>query len=456
MEVSEKKINSKEKRLKVMGEAPVPEALLKLGIPTVIGMIITALYNFTDAYFANGLGTAQTGAIGIAFPISQIISGIGMMIGNGAGVYISRLLGNSNRKRANETASTTLYLGMVLGILIIIIMLIFINPILRGLGAIDLSVFMYTKQYSVIYIATSVFSIFNIILNNIMIGEGASGITMFAMMLSGILNIILCPIMIYGAHMGIRGAAVATALAQAATTIIYIIIILSKKSLFSFSIKYVHPDKKMTAEIFKVGIPVMVFQLLTSISMGVANIIVAKYGRAALAAFSNATRIIALGSYVIFGFTKGFQPFAGYCFGAKKYNRLNEGIKTAIKWSEIFCICFTLILVIFPRGIMALFPTKDINVINITVDILRINGITFSVFGFTMVYAILFLAIGKGAKGAILTIARQGIYYFPVILILPIFLGLNGVIFAQSIADVLAAITAVIMSRSVKKDLINF
>lgn len=452
MEANKGKINNKEKRLQIMGQAPVSQALLKLGIPTIIGMIITALYNFTDAYFANGLGTAQTGAIGIAFPLTQIISGIGMMIGTGAGAYISRLLGNNDRKRANQTASTALYLGMALGALIIIGMLIIIDQILRGLGASDSAVFTYAKQYAVIYVATSIFTIFNVILNNIMIGEGASGITMAAMMFSGILNIILCPIMIYGVHMGIRGAATATALAQLATTIIYVVIILSKKSLFSFSVKYVRPDKQMLEEIFKIGIPVMVFQLLTSVSMGVANIMVAKYGKSALAAFSNATRIMAIGSYVIFGFTKGFQPFAGYCYGAKNFERLNKGTRTAIKWSEIFCICVTLILVIFPQNIIALFPTKDLDVIRITAEVLRINGITFSVFGFTMVYAILFLATGKGAKGGIITIARQGIFYFPAVLILPVFFGLNGVIYAQSIADIMAVILAFIMSRSVKRD----
>ena len=445
-------MNSQSKKMELLGSTSIPKELLAMGIPTMIGMLVNAFYNLVDAYFVGGLGESQMGAISVVYPLGQIVVGLGLLFGNGAASYISRLLGRGDKENADKVASTALYSSVSVGAVIIIISMVFLHPILKLLGATD-SILPYAATYAGIYIVSCIFNVFNVTMNNIVTSEGAAKTTMCALLTGAVLNIALDPLFIYVFDLGVTGAAIATAISQVVSTCVYLTYIFRKKSVFHFRVKDCTYTKETMSEIFKIGIPTLVFQILTSVSISLINNAAGDYGDSAIAGMGVVTRLISMGSLSVFGFIKGFQPIAGYSYGAKKFDRLREAIKTSILWSTAFCVIFGVILALFPAAIVSQFTKGDAEMIRIGATSLRANGISIMFFGFYTVYSSLFLALGKGREGFILGACRQGICFIPVILLLPIVWGLNGILYAQPIADVLSAAITVFMAIPLHKKL---
>lgn len=439
-------------KMELLGSTSIPKALLAMGIPTMIGMLVNAFYNLVDAYFVGGLGESQMGAISVVYPLGQVVVGLGLLFGNGAASYISRLLGRGDKENADKVASTALYSSVSVGAVIIIISMVFLHPILKLLGATD-SIFSFAATYARLYIVSCIFNVFNVTMNNIVTSEGAAKTTMCALLTGAVLNIALDPLFIYVFDLGVAGAAIATAISQIVSTCVYLTYIFRKKSVFHFRVKDCTYTKETMSEIFKIGIPTLVFQILTSVSISLINNAAGDYGDSAIAGMGVVTRLISMGSLSVFGFIKGFQPIAGYSYGAKKFDRLREAIKTSILWSTAFCVIFGVILALFPTAIVSQFTKGDSEMIRIGAASLRANGISIMLFGFYTVYSSLFLALGKGREGFILGACRQGICFIPVILLLPMFWGLNGIMYAQPIADVLSAAITVFMAIPLHKKL---
>lgn len=227
-------MDNQNRKLELLGNAPIPKALLAMGIPTMIGMLINALYNLVDAYFVGGLGESQMAAISVVYPLGQVVVGLGLLFGNGAASYISRLLGQRNKDQANKVASTALYSSLVVGAIMIVLSILFLNPILRLLGATE-SVLPYAATYAGIYIVSCIFNVFNVTMNNIVTSEGAAKTTMCALLLGAVLNIGLDPLFIYTFNFGVAGAAIATAISQVVSTLVYLFYI--KKLLKELGIK---------------------------------------------------------------------------------------------------------------------------------------------------------------------------------------------------------------------------
>lgn len=442
-------MNKNENKIKIMSEGNITKVLFQLGMPVIIGMLVTSLYNVVDAMFVGGLGTSQMGAVSITYPIAQLIIGLGLTFGSGSASYISRLLGEKNNKQADRTASIALFTSIIVGVITIAITMCFLDKVLTFLGATQ-TILPYAREFAIIYIPGSILNVINVTMNNISASEGVTKISMISMLMGAVLNVVLEPIFIYTFQLGIKGSAIATIIAQGVTTILYVWYISSGKSNLHISIKHFSIDKTIYAQILKIGIPTLLFQLLSSASMGLTNTAASHYGDSVVAAMGIVTRVLALGSYVIFGYAKGFQPVAGFSFGAKNYKRLGEAISVSLKWSTVFCAITEIILLIFSRQIIGIF-SKDISVIKIGSDALRANSMTFILFGFQYIYTTLFLALGKAFKGTILSIARQGVFFIPIILILPSILGINGIIFTQPIVDVMTTILTVIFAVKVQK-----
>ena len=440
------------KKMALLGNAPIPKALMALGVPTMVGMLINALYNLVDTYFVGGLGTDQMGAVTVAFPLGQIVVGLGLLFGNGAAAYLSRLLGRGDKDTANKVASTAVYSGVAIGAIVILISVIFLEPILKQIGAID-SVMPYAITYTRIYIVFSIFNVFNVTINNIVSSEGAAKTAMCALMAGAVLNVVLDPVFIYALDLGVAGAAIATALSQIVSTLVYLTYILQKKSVFNFRVKECCFAKEIMSEILKIGIPTLIFQLLTSLSISMINSAAKEYGGSALAAMGPVTKIMSMGTLIVFGFLKGFQPIAGFSYGAKKFDRLREAIKTSILWSTGFCVLFGLIAAVLAAPIISLFTKDDLDMIRIGSIALRANALSFILFGFYTVYSFLFLVMGKAKEGCILGTCRQGLCFVPVILVLPTACGLSGVLYAQPIADVLSALITVWMAVRLHREL---
>ena len=445
-------MSERNNKMELLGSAPIPKALMALGVPIMIGMLINALYNLVDAYFVGGLGESPMGAISIVFPLGQVVVGLGLMFGNGAASYLSRLLGRGDRETANKVASTALYSSVIIGAIIIILATIFIRPILTLLGATD-TIMPYALTYARIYVISCIFNVFNVTMNNVVASEGAAKTTMCALLLGAVLNIGLDPIFIYVLDMGVAGAAIATAISQFVSTLVYLTYALRQKSAFTFSFKDFVPSKQIYTEVLKIGVPTLTFQLLTSLSIALINRAANNYGDAVIAGMGAVTRVTSMGTLVVFGFLKGFQPIAGFSYGAKKFERLREAIKTSILWSTTFCVIVGLLMVLFSTQIISQFANGNAEMIAVGEKSLMANGFSFFLFGFYTVYSSLFLALGKGTAGFILGACRQGICFVPVILILPVIWGMNGILYAQPIADVISAIVTIFMALHLHRGL---
>ena len=448
------------KKLELLGSAPVWKALLALGIPTMIGMMISAVYNLVDAYFVGGLGTNPMGAISVTYPLNQVVVGIGLLFGNGAASYISRLLGQGKRDKAGGVASAAIYGGLGTGLCFIALSLVFLTPILKLLGA-TAGNLPYARSYAGIMIAACVFNIFNVMMNNILSSEGAAKTSMLAMLSGAVLNMILDPIFITVLNLGIAGAAIASAIGQAVSSAWFLIHIIKGKSLFSFRLKDCCFSRENLSEIFKIGVPTFIFQLLTSVSIILINNCAGRlaalfgedYADSVIAGMGLITRVVSMGTLMVFGFIKGMQPIAGFSYGAKKYDRLRETVKTSVIWSTCFCLVFGLTAALFSEGIASAFTKDDAIMVDIGAKALFLNGLTFTLFGFYTVYSSLFLALGKGSAGFFLGSCRQGICFIPIILLLPSHFGVNGIIYAQPAADIIAFLIAVIMAFVLKAKL---
>ncbi len=423
------------KKLFLLKDEKVSTALLKLGVPTMVGMLIAALYNVVDTYFVAQLGISQMGAVSIVFPLGTIMTGIALLFGSGASSYLARLLGNKQYKEANQCASTALISSLITGGTCVLFILLFMTPILKSLGATP-TILPYARQYGYVFVSSLLFSVFNVTVNNIITAEGASRFSMFAMFIGGILNAGLDPLMIYGFHMGVMGVAAATLIANMVSTTLYASFILRKKSIFQISLKNVRIEKRIYIEIVKVGLPIMVFQILTSVAVGVTNYVAAGFGDSVVAAIGIEARVIALGTMAVFGFLKGFQPFVGYNYGNRSWDRVEQAKKFALKLTSCFCLLVAGGIIIFSSNIVEMFNKNDSMVMKVGQEALILNSIVFVTLGFQLVYGTFYLALGKSKQGGILSICRQGVFFIPLVLILPKIFGVQGVLYSQPIADI--------------------
>jgi putative MATE family efflux protein len=445
-------MDKNDQKIKLMAEEKISKVLLKFSVPVIIGMLVTALYNVIDAMFVGKLGTSSIGAVSIAFPISMFLIGLGLTFGSGASSYISRLLGQGDTVQANRTASTAFFSSLGIGIIMITIILSFLDKVLLSFGATP-TILPYARDFSTIFIAGSILSIINVTMNNIAISEGAAKISMTAMIAGTILNLILEPLFIYTFGWGIKGAAIANVVAQSLTTFLYLQYFWGQKSYVRIAMQYfAFNNKEIFSQILKVGIPLLIYQLLTSASIGLTNKAASNFGDAAVAAMGIVTRVFAIVTYVVFGYSKGFQPLAGFNYGAQKIDRLKEAVSVSLKWTTWFCGISALLIGAFSHLIIALF-SNDSAVIHIGSKALIANSIIFISFGFQTIYISLFLALGKAKEGGLLSIGRQGIFFIPVILILPSIMGISGVIYAQLIADLLTTLLTVILAVNLKKEI---
>lgn len=441
----------KTNRMQLISEGDVSKSLFKLGIPMVVSMLVTALYNVVDTYFVSGLGTQQVGAVSVAFPISLIFSGIGLTFGVGAGSYISRLLGKKEVDKAHKVASTAMFSSVIAAVVVAVVIFGALTPVLRFMGATD-TILPYAKNYAMIFVVSTVFSAINVTSGNLAVSQGASNISLTAMMTGAIMNMVLDPIFIYALDLGVEGAAIATLLSQIVTFVIYVRFFAAGKTAVKIGFSYFKPTGEIYGEIIKIGVSTLLLQLLQSLSMSLITNSASVYGDEAVAAMGIVLRIVTLGANVVIGYMKGFQPMAGFNYGAKNYTRLQEAIKSCMKWTTGFCVIFTVVIFLVASPLLSLFSGEE-EVLAIAVPALRANTIMFFTFGLQFTYSTLYLAMGKALVGGILNICRQGIMFIPVILFLPSVLGMTGVMYSQAVADLLTTLVTIFFAVKIHRQL---
>ncbi|WP_282804168.1 MATE family efflux transporter [Clostridium tetani] len=434
----------------MMEKESISKVLLKLSVPAIIAMLINAIYNIVDTMFVGMLNnTSAIAAVSIVYPLFMFIGAIGVMFGAGGASYLSRLLGEKKKEEADKTLTSTIIIGCIFSLIFTVIATVFLDEFLLMYGATD-TIMPYAKEYGYVIVMGSIFTIGTAIMSNTIRAEGNSRYSMIATCIGAVVNIILDPILMFNFNMGIKGAAIATVIAQLTSFIFLLRYYYSNRNYINFKINLFKPTFNMFFEILKIGIPIFVTQVLASFALGFMNLGAKPYGDAAVAAMGIVFRVMSIGFYIVFGIGQGFQPVAGYNYGAKNFTRLEESIKISIRWSTIAAIITSLLFIIFAKECMLIF-TRDREVIDIGIKAFRAASLLFPLFGYVNTYAVLFQALGKAVGAFILSISRQGIFYIPLMYILPKFMGLNGVMFCQTAADGLAFLETVIMAIWLKK-----
>lgn len=427
-------------RLELMKSGNVKKALFQLGVPTVIGLLMTGFYNFVDSYFVAQLGTEAMGAISITYPLLTLIPGIALLFGNGGSAFISRLLGSGDHDRAEVVLSSTIAYAIAIGVLIQGA-LFFLPEILTFLGASE-NVLPYAIEYSEILFISFIFHIPAICLMNLVRAEGAIGLSTASQIVGALLNIILDPIFIFTLNMGIKGAAIATGIAQFVAFAMLISYYIFDRSLLKFSIKKVNIKKWILIPILQIGIPLFAINLFQSVSLGLANKFASFHGDQTVAALGIVNRVIGMSTFAITGFSRGYQTFTSYNYGASNMERVKEGTKVAITWSLAGAIILSLIQIIFAGNIVHAFSDSAI-VISKATQAMLAGSLFFGTYGFQAIGVIYLLCIGKNKEGFIFSIARQGLLFIPCILILNYFMGELGIFYAQGVTDIIT--TALLM-----------
>ena len=457
---------------KIMAEGPIRKSLLTLAIPTIIATIINAVYNFVDTLFVGMLNdTSAMGAVSVAFPLFMIISAIGQMIGVGSASYVSRSLGAEKKEEADKTASTALFLAIIIGALVTVGVLIFLGPILKFMGATE-SVLVPGKNYSTWIIGGSIFTIINMTLNNIVRAEGSARYSMNALIIGAVLNIIFDPIFMFAFKLGLQGAAIATVLGQAISTLYLLKYFLGKESYIDMTMANISKERSIYIEIFKIGFPVFVMQFLSSMAFSIQNVAASAYGEDALAAMGIALKVTMIPLFVIAGFNQGFQPFAAYNYGSRNFKRIREALSISIKWLVSFGLVSALVFIIFPEPFIRIF-SKDPQVIAYGVNTLMAYNIFLPLIGYITINTGLLQSFGKGKQAAVLAIVRQGVFFIPLLIFVPkIFIaygselsfitnlfpydmpsGLAGIMAAQPLADLLAFLLTAVFAVLIKKEI---
>ncbi len=441
-------------RKEYMTQTPVPKLILTLSVPTIISMMVTAIYNTADTFFVARVShdatvnTSATAAVGLVFTVMALIQAMGFFCGHGSGNYLSRMLGADNHKEANEMASTGFALAIILGIIIAIVGNIFVDPIavFLGRGATDLTI-EFTKSYMRIILLGAPFMMAQFVINNQLRFQGAAYYAMIGLMCGAVMNMFLDPLLIMGFHMGVRGAAIATVMGQM-TSFIVLLIGTSKGENIKMSVSNVHLNWHYIYEIINGGAPSLFRQGLAAISTLVLNYTAGSIGSdAAIAGMSVAGKVLMMMASALIGFGQGYQPVCSFNYGAGLTNRVKEGFKFCVKYSTIVLIGIGAVAFIFAPNIIAAF-SKDPAAIQVGVAALRFQCCTLPLSGAIVISNMMLQSIGKGVKASITASARNGICFIPMILILPVFLGITGVEMAQACADVLAMFVAVPMAYS--------
>ena len=447
-------MNIQDKRTRLLRDGDIKKTIIYLAIPSIIGMVVNAIYNIVDTIFVGRLGTEAVGAVGIVFPLYMLIASLGIAVGMGAASYISRSLGRNEKEEAEKTAANAVGIVITLGTVLMILTLIWLEPILRLFGSTE-TILPQAIDYAQILIIGSPIVMLKMALNNILRAEGSAHASMIALILGALLNIILDPIFIFSFGLGIRGAAIATMISQTIAVAYQLWYYFTKKSYLRLRIKNVKPSFPIIIQISIIGFPLLLTQGLNSIAMMMINIASNPFGNEAIAAMGIVKRVMSLAMFTLFGFSQGFLPVAGFNYGAKNFKRLAEATRFSIKVTTIFTIYASILLIIFSRFIISWF-SNDQEVIDIGSQALRAYSYPFPLLGFQMICFSLFQALGKAIPAGLLSISRQGILLIPLVLLLPRYIGLDGVIYAQPIADaltiVMTALLALIVFTQIRKE----
>ncbi|MBR2053872.1 MAG: MATE family efflux transporter [Clostridia bacterium] len=445
-----------------MTETPIPRLIIRLAIPAIISMLISSIYNMADTFFIGQLkdgsaaATSATAAVGVAFPLMSIIQAIGFMFGHGSGNFISRALGSQKTEEAGRMAATGFFSALLAGVLLSVIGLVLLEPLCRLLGSTD-TILPYAMNYIRIILIGAPWMCASLVLNNQLRFQGNAFFSMIGISTGGVINIALDPLFIFTFHMGISGAALATIISQFISFVL-LFIGTRKSDNLNIHIRNFTPKKHYFQEIFKGGAPSLFRQGIGSLSTTCLNniakaVVDLSIADPTIAALSIVSRIMMFANSLVIGFGQGFQPVCGFNYGAGKHSRVREAFYFCVKLGTCVLIAAAIAGLCFAPSIISLFRADDAQVIEIGALALRLQCITMPLFAYVVLSNMMLQTIAKTFRASLLAVARQGLFFLPILLVLAYTSGLFGIQLTQPIADVFSFLLALILMRKTMQEI---
>ena len=448
-----------EQRKNLMVNEPIPRLIFKMAVPTIIAFLINSIYSLADTYFVSGLGTNATAAVSVNASLDQLIMMCGSMLAVGANSYIARLLGQNNEKKASQVLSTAFFLAMAVGTVLLIFGSVFMMPMVRLLGATP-TCEQYAADYAYYVLMVAPFMAANFVMNQCLRSEGSATLSMIGMGFGGVLNCFLDPLFIQGFEplgipaMGVLGASLATAISKLVSFGILLFPYLTRRSLLRLSIRNFHCSKDIIGQIVSVGSSSMFRSGLAVVSAILLNDLAGNISDSVLAGIGVSTKIMMFPFSIILGFGTGFQPVAGFNWGAKRYDRVQESYRFSAITAIIGGVVMAAVLIALADPIIVAFAGDDPQMRELGALCIRLQCIALPVHGWVAVVNMLCAGLGNAGGAFLLATSRQGSCMLPILYPLAHFFGAYGIVSVQAIADVLslalAIPIAVYMLREIK------
>nr|WP_308695110.1 MATE family efflux transporter [uncultured Stomatobaculum sp.] len=438
---------SQEARYRQMMEEPVHTLIPRLAVPSIISMLVTAIYNMADTYFVSQLGTSPSAAVGVVFSLMAGIQAVAFMIGMGCGNEISRLLGQKEREEAERYVATGFFTELIAGTLIAIAGILFSEKLVYLLGS-TATIAPYAASYTRYVLIGIPFFMASLGMNNMLRFQGNSFYSMIGIATGGILNMFLDPLLIYGFHMGIAGAAVATSVSQMISFCILVWQCNCMPACLSIRLRRFRPALSRYANIFRFGLPSLARQGIASVAVIVTNFAAQPYGDAAIAAIAIVSRVAMFMNSAIIGFGQGFQPVCGFNYGAKNYKRVEEAYRFSLRVCFVALLFMGVASFLNAERIVMLFQ-RDPKVVEIGTRALQLQACTIPLAAQITMANMFSQTTGYNFRATVVALLRQGICLLPVLLVLPRIFGLAGIQSAQPVSDIFSAIIAFLITKSI-------
>lgn len=442
-------MDQQEKRRRMTTD-PVPGLIGRMAGPTIVTMLVTAFYNMADTFFVGLLdNTSATGAVGVVFSFMAVIQAVGFTFGQGSGNTVSRLLGKERVREAEHLTVVAFFSAIGLGILMSVLGLLFLEPLAKLLGSTD-TILPYAKEYLAIILLGAPWMIGALVLNNQLRFQGNAFYSMLGIGSGALLNVVLDPVLIFGFGMGVSGAALATVISQAVSFLV-LLFCTTRGDTLRIRPRLCRPHREDYLEILRGGLPTLCRQSLSSISTICLNTTAGLFGGdPAIAAMTVATKVMHLSFCALLGFGQGFQPVCGFNYGAGLYGRVKQGFWFCVRIGTVLLLAASVAEWVFARELIGLFSTDPL-VITIGMRSLRLLCISFPLIAWVTMSNMTMQTIGRVVPASFLSLARQGLFFIPLVLALPHLLtlllggegGLLGVQIAQPAADMLTFISSI-------------
>ena len=439
--MTDKEKKAADLQYKKMTETPVNRLVFSLSIPTVISMLITMIYNMADTYFVSKISVSASGATGIVFGLMSIFQAFGFLYGQGAGSIISRLLGKKDVENARRFCSTAFFSSLIIGVTASILCTLFLERLMLALGSTQ-TILPYAKAYGIYILIAGPALTTSCVMNNILRYEGAARLAMMGLTIGGLLNIALDPLLIFVFDMGISGAGLATCISQYISMVILLFMFLKKKCQCRIKFGYFSPSIKTAWEIVATGFPSFIRNGLNSISTMVLNMMSAPYGDECIAAMSISNRWAMVIFSVCVGIGQGFQPVSAFNFGAGKYDRVRKGMNFLWAYGTAVVTVLAGLSFAFAPQIVSLFR-NDAEVVQIGTSVLRYMCIALVLLPTALTANMTFQSVGKKGRALLLASCQNGLFFIPLVLLLPRMFGLVGLEISQPVAYISAALVSV-------------